>query len=191
MDLESSLELIQKAKTGDEAAIEQLLARYRPRLFRWASGRMPAYARDFTDTEDLIQVALLGLVRNFATFRYEGEWSLQAYLRRSVVNGIREQLRKRVRTPEMQELPVDLKARDQCPYEQAVGKEVFERYNRALEQLTAMEQEAVVAWVELGCSHREILLLTEKPSVDASRMFVSRALEKIATLMAANPDPIK
>ena len=184
MDLETSFELIEKAKAGDAEAKNRLLARYRPRIIRWASGRMPAYARDFTDTEDIVQLALIGLVKNFDSFDYQGEWSLQAYLRQAVVNHIRQQIRRRSRLPDHADLPDDLLSSALCPYEQAVGKEAFARYSAALESLKPVEQEAIIAWVELGCSHQEIRVLTEKPSVDAARMFVSRALEKLAKAMA-------
>lgn len=186
MDLESSFELVEKAKAGDAAAQDRLLARYRPRIFRWASGRMPRFARDFTDTDDIVQVALIGLVKNFQTFDYKGEWSLQAYLRKTVVNEIRQQIRRRLAAPVPQELTESLPACGPCPYEAAVGEEVFARYNAALEQLTPVEQEAVVASVELGCSHKEIMLLVDKPTVDAARMFVSRAIEKLARVMAGS-----
>ena len=186
MDFESSFELIEKAKGGDTAAQDRLIARYRPRIFRWATGRMPSYARDFTDTDDIVQVAFIGLVNHFDSFSYQGEWSLQAYLRKTVVNEIRQQIRRRERSPGVEPLPEDLESSDLCPHEHAVGREVFARYNAALETLSAIEQEAIVAWVELGCSHKEIMLLTEKPTVDATRMFVTRALEKLAKVMAAS-----
>lgn len=184
MDLETSFELIEKAKAGDDDAKNRLLSRYRPRILRWATGRMPAYARDLTDTEDIVQLALMGLVKNFDSFDYEGEWSLQAYLRKSVVNQIRQQIRRRSRLPDQSDLRDDLVATGLCPYEQAVGQEVFARYCSALESLKPVEREAIIAWVELGCSHQEIRVLTEKPSVDAARMFVGRALEKLARAMA-------
>jgi RNA polymerase sigma factor (sigma-70 family) len=187
MDFESSFELIQKAKAGDTEAQNRLLARYRPRIFRWATGRMPSYARDFTDTEDIVQLAFVGLVKNFDSFHYEGDWSLQAYLRKSVVNEIRKQIRRRERLPAVQALPENLPSSYLCPYESAVGKEAFARYNAALETLSPIEQEAVIAWVELGCRHKEIMELVNKPSVDAARMFVSRALEKLAKGMASTP----
>jgi RNA polymerase sigma-70 factor, ECF subfamily len=186
MDVESSFELIEKAKQGDSDAQDALVLRYRPRIMRWATGRMPGYARDFTDTEDIVQVALVGLVSNFDSFRYEGEWSLQAYLRKAVINEIRQQIRRRGRSPDVGSLPENLESADLCPYEYAVGKEVFARYTAALDTLSAIEQEAVIAWVELGCSHKEIMLLVEKPTVDAARMFVTRALEKLAKVMAAS-----
>ena len=184
MDFESSLELLEKTRAGDTAAQERLLARYRPRIYRWASGRIPGYARDFTDTEDLVQLAMMGLVKNLTSFDYRGEWALQAYLRRAVLNEVRKQIRRKQRVPHVEGVLEELETSELCPYEAAVGREVFARYNQALERLTPLEQEAVVAWVEMGCSHREIMVLTEKKSVDAARMFVTRALEKLARDMA-------
>lgn len=189
MDLESSFELIQKAKSGDAPALEHLLDRYRPRLQRWCSGRLPRYARDFTDTEDIVQEALVGLVRTFETFDYRGEWSVQAYLRRAATNRIRDELRRHTSRPQVAELPADAEAPDLSPLEQAMGLEAFTRYQAALDALTETEREAVIARVELGCSHAEVMHLVDRPTPDAARVFVSRALEKLAREMAARVTP--
>jgi hypothetical protein len=38
----------------------------------------PHYARGMTDTEDLVQEAMMGTFRNFQAFGSDGEWALQA-----------------------------------------------------------------------------------------------------------------
>jgi RNA polymerase sigma-70 factor (ECF subfamily) len=184
MDPESSFELIQRAQTGDQAALERLLARYRPRLQRWASGRLPRYARDMTDTDDLVQEALIGTFRNFAAFEHRGEWALQAYLRRAVSNRIRDELRRVEAQPHRTELPDDAEAAGRSPLELALGQEVFALYDASLATLTEMEREAVIARVELGCSYQEIASLTDRPTPDAARMLVVRALTKLAQAMS-------
>lgn len=184
MDLESSFDLIQRAKAGDRPALESLLTRYRPRLYRWCSGRLPTYARDFTDTEDLVQDALIGLVRTFDQFEYRGEWSVQAFLRRAATNRIRDQLRKHDSRPRAVELDETTTSLELSPLEQAMGQESFARYQQSLDELTDVEREAVIARLELGCSHSEVMQLLDKPSPQAARMFVTRALEKLARLMA-------
>ena len=55
----SSLMLVLRAQNGDELAREELCARYLPRLRRWAHGRMPGWARQHLDTEDIVQETLL------------------------------------------------------------------------------------------------------------------------------------
>jgi RNA polymerase sigma-70 factor (ECF subfamily) len=184
MELESSLELIRRARAGDASALERLLTRYRPRLERWASGRLPRYAREFTDTEDLVQDALIGTFRNLEAFDDRGEWAFQAYLRRAVTNRIRDEIRRISSMPRRTDLPEGLSAREQSPLEAAMGRETFERYDQALHMLTEIEREAVIARIELGCSYQEIATLVEKPTVDAARMTVKRALEKLARAMA-------
>jgi RNA polymerase sigma factor (sigma-70 family) len=183
VDAESSFDLIQRAQSGDSAALERLLARYRPRLHRWASGRLPRYAREMTDTEDLVQEALIGTFKNFRAFEQRGEWALQAYLRRAVTNRIRDELRRVATQPRRDVLPETSAATDASPLEVALGKEIFERYDRALASLDDVEREAVIARLELGCSYREIAALVEKPTDDAARMIDARALAKLARLM--------
>jgi hypothetical protein len=51
----SSLTLLERVKGGDSHALNGLLQHYLPRLIRWASGRVPRWARDMPDTEDLVQ----------------------------------------------------------------------------------------------------------------------------------------
>lgn len=184
MDPESSFELLRRAKAGDVPALDHLLGRYRPRLHRWCTGRLPRYARDFTDTEDIVQEALVGLVRTFDTFDYRGEWSVQAYLRRAATNRIRDEIRRHTARPTPSELPEDAESQELSPLEQAMGREAFTRYQLALDALTETEREAVIARVELGCSHAEVMTLVDKPSPDAARVFVARALEKLAKAMA-------
>lgn len=184
MELESSFALIERAQRGDADALNQLLARYLPRLRRWARGRLPAYARDLSDTNDLVQEAVIRTVHNFGAFEHRGEGALQAYLRQAVVNRIRDEIRRVGRRPKHDELDVDLSDHAVSPLEHAIGTEAVERYEMALERLSDEEREAVVARLELGCSYQEVAELVEKPSADAARVAVARAVTKLARLMS-------
>lgn len=188
MELESSLVLIERAQAGDGAALNRLLDRYRPRIVRWASGRLPGYARDLTDTEDLVQDALVGTFKNFRTFECRGEWALQGYLRRAVLNRVREELRRLKDRPRREEMDDNVAGRQLSPLEVAMGAETFARYNAALETLSEQEREGVIARLELGCSFQEIALLVDKPTADAARMAVTRAIAKVAELMSGADD---
>jgi RNA polymerase sigma factor (sigma-70 family) len=183
MDPESSFELIQRAQAGDESAVDKLLARYRPRLQRWASGRLPRYARAMADTEDLVQDALIGTFKNFKSFEHRGEWALQAYLRQAVSNRIRDELRRHGARPQHDAIPEQMPSGDPSPLEAAVGQQLFSRYEQALDSLEPDEREAVIARLELGCSYQEIATLVDRPSADAARMFVARILARLAARM--------
>lgn len=177
----SSLALLEQVKGGDSQALNKLLQRYLPRLSRWASGRLPRWARDLSDTDDLVQDTLVRSLSNLSRFRPQGEGALQAYLRRAIVNRIRDEIRRRGRQPEVTALESAVAADDgQSPLEAAIGRELLERYDRALERLPSEDKEAVIARIELGYSYAEIAAALGRPSADAARMSVSRALVRLA-----------
>src|SRR5262245_60535817 len=89
-EAESSLRLLERARAGDASALNILMGRYLPRLRRWASGRLPRWARDVADTQDLVQDVVLQTFKNIETFEPRSEGALQAYLRQSIVNRIRD-----------------------------------------------------------------------------------------------------
>jgi RNA polymerase sigma-70 factor (ECF subfamily) len=184
VDLESSSTLVLRAQEGDPDALERLLTRYLPRLQRWASGRLPASARGMSDTQDLVQEALIGTIRNLKDFRDQGEGALQGYLRQAVLNRMRDEIRRQAARPGGSPVVDAVVDPAPSPLESAMGRETFARYDRALATLDPLEREAVVARLELGCSYQEIAELLEKPSADAARMQVARTLEKLARMMA-------
>jgi DNA-directed RNA polymerase specialized sigma24 family protein len=61
---------------------------------RWASGRLPRWARDILDTSDLIQETVLETFKRLDAFEPRGDTALQAYLRQTQVNRLRNQLRR-------------------------------------------------------------------------------------------------
>jgi RNA polymerase sigma factor (sigma-70 family) len=183
MDIDSSFDLIERAQAGDSTALNELLTRYRPRLRRWASGRLPAYARDIADTEDLVQEAMIGTFKNLKAFERRSERALQGYLRTAVSNRIKDQLRRIATQPRRDVLPDSVRAHGASPLETMLGREVFQQYEHALSTLDEVEREAVIARLELGCSYQEIADLVDKPSADAARMMVGRALAKLAKEM--------
>lgn len=170
-------------RAGDTAALNRLMDRYLPRLSRWASGRLPQWARDVSDTDDLVQDTLIRSVANLDHFEARGAGALQAYLRGAVMNRIRDEIRHRRRTPQQSELDSDMAAPGQSPLESAIGAETLAKYDHALERLEPDAREAVIARIELGCSYAEIAALMDKPSADAARMTVSRALLRLAEAM--------
>ena len=78
-----------------------------PPLRRWASGRLPRWARDLSDTPDLVQETLFQTFRKINGFEHRGEGALQAYLRQAVMNRIRDEIRRLVERNAQDPLPVD------------------------------------------------------------------------------------
>ena len=182
-DLDSTFELIIRARTGDQAAIERLFARHLKPLQRWASGRLPKWARDLADTDDLVQEALLQTFKKIEDFEPRRVGSLQAYLRQAVLNRLRDELRRKARRPELSDLDglEDVAARS--PLEEAIGRQAIEDYEEALGRLKPEERDAIIARVEIGYSYAELAEVLGKPSAEAARKTARRALLRLAEEM--------
>src|SRR5438309_1573545 len=148
--------LLERIRAGDTTALNQLLQRYLPRLSRWASGRLPRWARDLSETADLVQDTLMRTASNLHRFEPRGEGALQAYLRSAVMNRIRDEIRRSRRAPVITPLETthvgEVADQGQSPLEEAIGRELLEKYDAALERLDSETREAVIARIEMGSS---------------------------------------
>jgi RNA polymerase sigma-70 factor (ECF subfamily) len=182
-DLESTTRLIARARAGDSTALDRLLARHLSPLRRWARGRLPSWARDIADTEDLVQDTLLRTLKSINDFEVRGPGALQAYLRQAVVNRIRDEVRRKGRRPEATALDgLEVEPRP-SPLEQAIGRESLERYETALAALKPEEREAVIGRVEMGYSYDELAEVLGKPTAEAARKAAQRALIRLIKQM--------
>jgi RNA polymerase sigma-70 factor, ECF subfamily len=183
IDPESTFSLIERARAGDEQALERLFARHLQPLQRWASGRLPKWARDLADTDDLVQDTLLKTFKRIERFEPRRVGALQSYLRNAVLNRLRDELRRKGREPASTNLDsVDVES-GESPLEHAIGREAVEVYEQALERLKAEEREAIIARVELGYSYEELAAMLDKPTADAARKAAERALVRLAEEM--------
>ena len=181
---EATVTLLERARKGDDAALNDLCARYLPRLERWARGRLPAWARNATDTQDLAQLTITQVARNVHTFEPRREGAFQAYVRLALLNQIRSQIRSAARKAPPEPLETDHESLEPSPLQQAIGQELLDRYDEALERLKPSDREAIVARVEMGLSWSEAAEVLEKNSPGAAQMAVSRALVRLAKEMS-------
>jgi RNA polymerase sigma-70 factor (ECF subfamily) len=182
-DTESTFQLLDRARSGDEDAINTLFARHVDPLRRWASGRLPRWARDVADTDDLVQETLLQTFKRIGQFEPRGIGALHAYLRQAVLNRIREELRRKSRRPDGTGLS-GLEAESHLsPLEQAIGTEAIERYESALARLRPEEQDAIIGRIELGYTYEELARALGKPTADAARKAAQRALVRLVEEM--------
>jgi RNA polymerase sigma-70 factor, ECF subfamily len=187
--LESTFALIERVRAGDREALERLMARHVGPLRRWISGRLPRWARDLADTDDLVQDTLLRTFRKMEDFEPRNLGALQSYLRQAVLNRLRDELRRKGRAPHMVDLnDVRLESRD-SPLEEAIGREALDRYEAGLARLRPDEREAIIARVEMDFSYEEIAEALDKPSAEAARKAVRRALLRLAEEMKRDGDP--
>jgi RNA polymerase sigma-70 factor (ECF subfamily) len=188
---ETSLDLLRRAQAGDGDALNSLIARYLPRMRRWAAGRLPVSARGMTDTHDLVQDSIFRAVRRIDQLEIRGEGALQAYVRQTLLNQIRQEIRRASRRPRcdhgnVEDIAAGIADPAPSPVDQAIGREALERYEEALTRLRPSDREAIVARIELGCSYQEVAEGLGKPSANAARMAVERALLRLVEYMNEN-----
>lgn len=176
-------ELLQRAREGDRAALDALMARYLPRLRRWASGRLPGFARSLLDTSDLVQETLTRVIQGLERIEVRGPGGFQAYVRQAVLNRIRDEVRWAARRPGPDGVPESLPDLAPSPLEHAIGADVLARYERGLAALGEEERELLHLRLELDLDYQEITAMTGRPSRDATRMAIQRALARLADEM--------
>jgi RNA polymerase sigma-70 factor (ECF subfamily) len=181
----TTLHLVNRVKLGDERALTDLLTRFLPRLQRWASGRLPGPLRDLADTSDLVQDVLLQSFQKIKGLELDREGGLQAYPRQAILNRIRDEFRKAKRRPEAIELESAQAADGPSPLEAAIGRQALDRYEAALAELRPIDREAIIARIELGFTFEEVAQLIGKPSANAARMAVERALVRLVERLRA------
>jgi RNA polymerase sigma factor (sigma-70 family) len=182
-DLESTLSLVERARAGDALAMSALLHRHLKPLRRWARGRLPQWARNAADTDDLVQDTLLHTFKRLDDVEIRGPGALQAYLRQAIVNRVRDELRKKGRRPES--TPLDGLEVDggRSPLEAAIGREAVDRYERALAALRPEERETLVGRLEMGYSYEELADVIGRPTAEAARKAAQRALVRLVREM--------
>lgn len=183
MDRTATVTLLQRAREGDRLALDELFGRCLPPLRRWAAGRLPRWARDGTDTHDLVQDAIVRTLHRIDDLDSPAQGAIEAYLRQAVLNRIRDEIRRVGRRLPHDALPQDRPSGDASPLEEAIGSEALERYEAALTRLDLVEREAIVARVELGYSYEDVAAALGRHSGEAARLTVRRALLRLAQEM--------
>jgi RNA polymerase sigma-70 factor (ECF subfamily) len=96
------------------------------------------------------------------------------------LNTVRDEARRSNRRPAP--FPLDENQPDTAPsaVEEAIGADRLRRFEEALATLPEEQQQAVILRIEFGYSHARIAEALGKPSPDAARVMVSRALIQLA-----------
>jgi RNA polymerase sigma-70 factor, ECF subfamily len=180
---DTSVRLLRRHRDGDEGALGELLERQIETMRVWARGRLPRWARDEMNTDDLVQDALMRTVSRLDAFEPQHDGALQSYLRQAILHRIRDEIRRTRREPGYEELKSNTRAASPSPEDEAAAVELFEAYEAALLRLREEDREVIALRVDLELPYREIARITGKPSQDAAQMAVSRALVRLAREM--------
>jgi RNA polymerase sigma factor (sigma-70 family) len=179
-DPERSVDLLRLAQAGDEQARDDLLARYLPRLERWASRRLPLGVRTMLDTGDLVQEAIIGALRQLGDIEIRSDQTFEFYLKRAIRNRIID-IYRRPRRPR-QELDEALPAAGPSALDEMIGQEALGRFEAAMEDLSEGDCQLIVMHTELGMNAGQIAEELRK-TPDAARVALARALKRLAVAM--------
>jgi RNA polymerase sigma factor (sigma-70 family) len=175
--------LLARARNGDPRARDLLFKRLLQPLQRWAHGRLPDASRGMVDTDDLVQVTLIRALDHLEEFEPEREGALLAYLRRTLVNLIRDEVRRTARRPRSVLLDAEHLGNGPSPLDSIVAAEDMARFERGLLRLSDQHQQAIILRIEFGYTYSEIAEAIGCNSQDAARMLVTRSLIRLAREM--------
>jgi len=180
---ESSVTLLARARAGDREALDILFDRYLAPLRRWTTGRLPRGLRDISDTQDIVQDVLLETFKRIDLFEPRHDDALRAYLHQAVLNRIRSEIRRSQRRPARNDLDRRQSDPAPSPIDLAIAAQRYGRYEVALERLDSDDRLAIVSRLELGLSYDELAQLLAKPTADAARLTVVRAVMRLGREM--------
>jgi RNA polymerase sigma factor (sigma-70 family) len=179
-----SIGLLRIAPDRDRGALNQLFARHFPLLRRWAHGRLPRSARNISETADLVQDVMLNAFRRLDAVDVGRRGALQAYLRQSIQNRIRDEFRSFSRRAPHSPLDTEVPDRQPSPLDRAIEAETRERYTRGLTRLRPADQALIVGRLELAYSYEQLAFVTGRRSPEAARIAVRRAMLRLAEEMS-------
>ncbi len=182
--LESTATLLAKVRGGDLGARDRLCTIYLPMLTRWAHGRLPSFARDLAETDDLVQLTLMRALNNIEQFEPRREGAFLAYLRHITLNAIREEIRNTKSKPVKFELHDEITDPARAVIENANERQAMDLYEAALASLSENHREVVILRMEFGYTYPEIAAAMQKGSANAVRMLTSRALVNLVKAMS-------
>ncbi len=168
------------------AAIERVIATLLPFFHRWTHGRLPSYARRRLDTGDIVQEAIVGVLRNLGQIDTADPQALAKYLAIAIRNRIADEVRRASHGEVANRItdPPDPRA---SPLDEAIDSESHRHYRVALLSLAADDQTLLVGRIELGLSFEELALVTRRHSPDAARIATRRAALRLARAMGREP----
>lgn len=177
MKVDPDRELVERARAGERAAFDQLVARYQRRLLRLVLRLL----RDPAEAEDVVQETFLKAYRALPRFR--GEAAFFTWLYRIALNGARNAIvRRRQRNGPQGVAPSQAPAQPPemgTPESMLLSKQVMQAIDAALEALPLELRTAIVLREIEGLSYEEIAQIMECPKGTVrSRLF--RAREAIA-----------
>jgi RNA polymerase sigma-70 factor (ECF subfamily) len=178
-----TIELIAQIRSGDDAAWNRLVERELPQLKRFAHGKLPVWARSANDTQDVVQSVLVRVVPRLAAWETDTPGAFRAFLRKAVANHVVDEIRRARRRVSSSEQLERIPDRSPSPLAQAIRREALAQLRDALAQLPESDRRMIAARFGGGHRYAEVAERTGRPTANAARVAVERAVERVVKVM--------
>lgn len=169
---------------GRRTAVDRLFELLMPLLLRWTHRRLPPRARRRMDSADLIQEALVGVLEHLPDLDERSPERVQAYAQQAIRNRIRDEIRRAGKVEVAGGANRSGTASsDASPLDDAIDSEDQRRFRAALARLDPGDRELIVGRVDRGLDYRTLAARTGRPSAEAARVAVRRAVLRLAREM--------
>jgi len=182
---EEAATLLQRIRSGDDAALSALVAKILPRLKHWAHARLPNSRRSMLDAGDIVHSVATRALQQLAHLDAQERGPVGFYLRQAVLHEIASQYQSgapMVRETTGGESPA---ADDASPLERLIGAERVSLYDAALSRLTNADREAIIGRFELAYGYEDLARYLGAPSAATARLAVLSAIKRLARHAAA------
>jgi RNA polymerase sigma-70 factor (ECF subfamily) len=186
-DAATTVDLVARARGGDQMAWEALMRRYRGPLQRFARSRLAQRPHRLADTDDVVQDVTINVFQRLHRIELRFPGALLAYLRRSVSNRVADEHRRAIRQGPVATLDENLPDGHQSPLDTTIDRDKMRAYRTALLTLNADDRLAIVLRLERGEGYDVIADRLGKPTPNAARVAVARAMFKLAKRMGPLP----
>jgi len=173
----SADELVKRAKNGDSQALDALLERHLPMVYRFVSIRV---GREHADLDDVVQETLISAARSIGSLRAERDGAVPAWFLTIARHKVADHFR---RTPERTEA-LDARAATEGPDVQEIVSERDRgrRLRDAMRQLTPEQEEVLVLRFVLGFDGEQTAAITGR-TVGATKALQHRGLASLEMLL--------
>ncbi|MBN1443082.1 MAG: sigma-70 family RNA polymerase sigma factor [Planctomycetes bacterium] len=194
--IQTTIRLLREARGGRERAIDDLFARYLPKVRRIVSLRLGYPIRDFALYEDLVQDSLLRAFEKLESFEELSDGTFQNWIATCVASSVNLHFRKAGaekrgggNVKALGELGSEglsasiFRGREPGPSSVASAREIEDALEEALLSLKSHHREIIILRHLCGMSSREIAAAMGFSSAATVRKVLSRAMSELKNRM--------
>jgi len=194
-DIRKTILLVQAAQGGDREALENLFARYLPRVRQIVAMRIGRRLKDFEDLEDITQESLIKALKNLQQFEARSEGSFRHWMAACVQNAVVDHIRiakakkrgggegRRFGDFDTRTFSSIVAAKGPSPSSLVRARETAEQVEGGLLQLAERDREAIVLRCFCKMSYSELAETLALGGENNARQVFSRAVHRLKGLL--------